>query len=377
MKRDKFFSARSEQSKLKMEIVTEYFIAWSKIMIAVARRNHREDASKIVYIDLFAGQGIFEDGMPSTPLKVLEIAIREHEIAPHFVSVFNDKDERSIQKLREEIRKVDGIERLRYQPQVFCGEVGDDLARVFENMKLAPTLLFLDPWGYKGVSLRLLWSVLKDWGCDCIFFFNYNRIQAAVHNDTVRERVDDLFGRAKADELRIELKKVSKSEKEPLIMRELVGALREKGGTYVSKFRFLKKGGIGTSHYLVFVSKDFKGLEKMRPILARKSSSDANGVPSFVFDPSARRDQIPILLSDPLEVLADVLRADFSGRKTTVDEIYRAHIPASGAEYLRANYTRAVQMLCDRGQVLVETANVNSKKRKTCRITTKTVILFP
>jgi len=377
VKRDKFYSRQSEQSKLKMEIVTEYFTVWSKIMLAVAKRNHRESGSKIVYIDLFAGQGLFEDGIPSTPLKVLGIAISDKEIASHLVSVFNDKDKRSIQKLREEIQKIDGVERLRYQPTVMCGEVGDDLAQIFEKMKLAPTLLFLDPWGYKGVSLRLLWSVLKDWGCDCIFFFNYNRIQAAVPNNKVKQRVNALFGESRADDLRRVLQAIPKSEREPVIMRELVSALREKGGTYVSKFRFLKKRGKGTSHYLVFVSKDFKGLEKMRPILARKSSSDANGVPSFVFDPSARRDQIPILLRDPLEVLADVLRADFSGRKTTVEEIYRAHIPASGTEYLRANYTRAVQMLCDRGQVLVETANENSKKRKTCRITAKTMILFP
>ena len=61
-------------------------------------------------------------------------------------------------------------------------------------MKLVPTLLFVDPWGYKGLSLALINSVVQNWGCDCIFFFNYNRINPGVSNDTVREHMNALFG---------------------------------------------------------------------------------------------------------------------------------------------------------------------------------------
>jgi three-Cys-motif partner protein len=377
VKKDKFYRKQSEQSKLKMEIVIEYFNAWSRIMLAVAKRNRRESEHKIAYIDLFAGQGLFEDGMPSTPLKVLQIATEDSAVGSHLVTLFNDKDKKAIQKLGTEIGKIRGINSLKYPPKLLSGEVGDIHAQTFEKMKLVPTLLFLDPWGYRGVSLHLIWSVLKDWGCDCIFFFNYNRVQAALFNNTVRQRVDALFGKQRADGLRGLLKSISKTERESEIMRELVSAIKENGGRFVSKLRFLKSGGRGTSHYLVFVSKDFKGLEKMRPILARRSTSVTNGVPSFVFDPSARRDQIPIVLGDPLETLAKTLLVDFKGQEISADEMYRAHCPASGQEYLRANYTRAIVFLLERGQVSVLDDLRCSTKRTPCRITSKTVVLFP
>jgi hypothetical protein len=32
------------------------------------------------------------------------------------------------------------------------------------------------------------------WGCDAIFFFNYNRINMGIANDSVREHMQALFG---------------------------------------------------------------------------------------------------------------------------------------------------------------------------------------
>ena len=61
--------------------------------------------------------------------------------------------------------------------------------------------MFVDPWGYKGLSLRLINSVLKDWACECIFFFNYNRINMGLGNDAVKEHMDALFGEERAAEL--------------------------------------------------------------------------------------------------------------------------------------------------------------------------------
>ena len=62
-----------------------------------------------------------------------------------------------------------------------------------------PTFFFVDPWGYKGLSLRLINSVLKDWGCDCVFFFNYNRINMGLGNDAVEKHMDALFGKERGE----------------------------------------------------------------------------------------------------------------------------------------------------------------------------------
>jgi len=71
---------------------------------------------------------------------------------------------------------------LKHKPKVFNNEVGEEIVKMFEERALIPTLFFVDPWGYKGLSLRLINSVLKDWACECIFFFNYNIINICISN---------------------------------------------------------------------------------------------------------------------------------------------------------------------------------------------------
>ncbi|MGE0405944.1 MAG: three-Cys-motif partner protein TcmP, partial [Candidatus Korobacteraceae bacterium] len=60
-----FFQESKEQSQIKARIVSKYFWAWAKVIIPTAKRQH---ASRIAYIDLFAGPGRYEDGTLSTPL---------------------------------------------------------------------------------------------------------------------------------------------------------------------------------------------------------------------------------------------------------------------------------------------------------------------
>jgi hypothetical protein len=51
--------------------------------------------------------------------------------------------------------------------------VDEQVTQLIERTHLPPTLSFLDPFGYKGLSNRLIQAYLKDFGCECIFFFNY------------------------------------------------------------------------------------------------------------------------------------------------------------------------------------------------------------
>ena len=169
-----FFDEAQEQSIVKATIVSKYFWSWAKIIIGSQKRYKNGD--RLAYIDLFAGPGRYGDGQFSTPLRILETTINEPELRERLVTIFNDKDSNLTQSLESEIKKLSNIDLLKYQPKVYNEEVGDRIVNMFEEMNLIPTLFFVDPWGYKGLSLRLINSVLRNWGCDCIFFFNYNRI---------------------------------------------------------------------------------------------------------------------------------------------------------------------------------------------------------
>ena len=176
MVKNSFFDEQTEQSLVKATIVSKYFEVWANVIIATQKRYPGRSSGKISYIDLFAGPGRYADETQSTPIKILKTAIEKPDIRDRLVTLFNDKDEENSRSLDKAINDLPGIETLKYKPQVENEEVGEEIVKMFEEMNLIPTLFFVDPWGYKGLSLRLVNSVLKDWGCDCIFFFNYNRI---------------------------------------------------------------------------------------------------------------------------------------------------------------------------------------------------------
>jgi len=353
-----FFDESTEQSQIKTEIVAKYFWAWAKVVIPSAKTH----GNKIAYIDLFAGPGRYGDGTSSTPLLILERAIKEEDFREMLVTIFNDAEADHISKLESAIKSLPGIETLKHQPHVYCGEVGDHIAEDFEKMNLVPTLFFVDPWGYKGLSLRLINSVLKNWGCDCIFFFNYNRINMGITNPCIPEHMDALFGKDRADALRARLGSLSVKEREDSIVEELVEALKELGGKYVLPFCFKKGYGNRTSHHLIFVSKNFKGYEIMKGIMAKRSSQADQNVPSFQYNPADIKFPNLFELTRPLDQLESSLSSRYAGKTMAMKDIYLDH--SVDTPYISSNYKSALANLEQLGKIKANPPASERRKRK-------------
>lgn len=327
-----FFEERSDQSRVKAELVEKYFFAWARVIKdSVLRRNGR-----IAFIDLFAGPGRYKDGAASVPLLILEKAIEDEFLRSHLVTIFNDRDDDRSQTLESEIAGIPGIGTLLYKPSIMNEEVGENIVKMFEETKLVPTFFFVDPWGYKGLSLRLINSVLKDWGCDCIFFFNYNRINMGLNNPIVRAHMDALFGATHAAELRHKLAPLSPALRELTIVEAISEALKNMGGEYVLPFTFKNDDGSRTSHYLIFVSKHVRGYGIMKEIMARASSTSDEGVASFSYCPAD--ENLPLLFefARPLSELGEILLKEFAGRTMTRKQIYEEH--HVGRRFINKNY---------------------------------------
>jgi three-Cys-motif partner protein len=216
----RFFDEREDQSEVKARIVAKYFSVWAKIIGPRAR------AGRVGYIDLFAGPGRYKDGSASTPLLVLEQVIADPDLRGRLVTIFNDEDPDHTASLASEIKKLPGIETLKYPPEIQTGNVGEGVAESLKASPLIPIFSFIDPFGYKGLSLGLVKGAIKDWGSDCVFFFNYNRINAGISNALVDEHMNALFGAERAAALRVAVTGVSPERREALILEQLVHALR-------------------------------------------------------------------------------------------------------------------------------------------------------
>ncbi len=353
-----FFDETTEQSQVKTAIVAKYFWAWAKVIMPTAKKG----AGKIAYVDLFAGPGRYKDDTASTPLVILERAIQDPQMRQMLVTIFGDKDASSCRALEGAIKALPDIGLLKYPPQVCEIEVGQDVAELFQQVHLVPTLLFVDPWGYKGLSLRLVNGVVKDWGCDCVFFFNYNRINMGLSNEYVRKHMDALFGSPRADDLRAILSDLTPIERELTIVEEICHALAESGARYVLPFCFKNAMGKRTSHHLIFVTKHFKGYEIMKEIMAGASSSAQQGVPSFTYSPAEKRQPVLFELSRPLEDLGEMLLEEFAGRRLTMRHIYKTH--SVGRPFVARNYKDVLIQLESDGRILADPPASDRRKRQ-------------
>jgi len=333
-----FFEKPLQQSKIKSQIVAKYFPTWAKIIQKYAK-------DKIAYIDLFAGPGIYKDGTESTPILILKKAISIPNIKNSLVSIFTDEDAGNIETLKKEVAKIPRIETLRNPPQIKQEKIGQKIVETLQNMRLIPSLVFLDPCGYKGLSLGLINSVIKDWACECIFFFNYNRINAGIYNDRVEEHINLLFGKKRAIYLRRILIGKSTHQREQLILEQLLEALKETHGNFVQHFCVKHRSQDRTSHYLIFVTKNFLGYEIMRDIMGNCSSDFTQGVPSFEYNYNHTGN----LFYKPLDNLKQELLIHFAGKTIKVGNMYKTHSP--GRNYIKKNYKDALKQLAKEGKI--------------------------
>ena len=369
----RFFEQPRPQSLVKSKIVAQYFGAWSGIMQNVARRNTYRGDGRIAYFDLYAGPGYYTDGTESTPLLVLRQVLASPYLSDHLVTLFNDKSRTKADSLRQAIAGLPGIDQLRFKPQVTSLEVGQQIVDQLDQSRLVPSLLFADPWGYKGLSLPLLKSVLKDWGCDCMFFLNCERINRDLTNPrAAKKHIDSLFGVERAEQLRAMVDRLSPYERRVAVREAIREAVKEVGGDYVLPFAFYDDPGHAVRHYLVFASKSVEAYEKMKGIMARASSRAAQGVPAYAYCPADESQPQLLPASRPLDDLERLLLEAFGGRTLSVGEVYRQH--GIGTQYISKNYKMALLSLEARGDVTI-TRKTKSSRRD--QLGDSAVVTFP
>jgi three-Cys-motif partner protein len=340
-----FFQEQKAHSAVKTTIVMKYFPLWLQII------SRRRPNQKLAYIDLFAGPGIYDDGTESTPILVAKHILSQEALRATVLMLFTEKKAKYFRALQRNIAAIPGIERLKYKPYILRQSADDSaIPDYYESRSIVPTFMFLDPFGYSGISLRLIGAVLKDWACEVMLFWNFNRINSAIRNNKVRANMDALFGSTRVDQLRMDLKGVSSEElREGIILEALRSALDEVKGRYMQVFRFRNEAGRLT-HHLVFVTKSLLGQRLVKDIMAKESSScDLDGVSSFEFRTGPPPPLPTLSLLDgqgsatAMQGLQNDLLAAFRGQSLTVEAIYEQH--NYGTPFILKNYQEALRRL--------------------------------
>lgn len=275
---DHFYDKQKEKSRVKTLIVTEFCKAYFPIISAVFT------SKDIWYIDLFCGPGRYEDGTPSTPIKLLDVinGFNNDAVRNRLRIVFNDENTEYIEKLKVNISSHPVLAKLKYKPIITNQRASDvDLSAYMRGM--APAFSFIDPWGYKDVSASKIWDLVKNAGSDCVLFFNADRIlkdlSKTANEQDFRQIFGDYFSEAKETQISPTLSQRKKAERFlSLFSKNLYQKVRfeYKGKVHLFILPFYVEADDKekTSHYIVFISKSHKAIREMRRVMIKQSNSN-------------------------------------------------------------------------------------------------------
>lgn len=364
-----FFKEKRSASEIKSEILNEYFKAWAAILL---KGQNYKSIKKILYVDLFSGPGLYENGSPSTPIKILNSIYSSKgktiDYDNHVQTFFNDKNTKLINDLKQNITNLPYYSKLKFKPIFFNEPANSEiLQKAFEANN--PALTFIDPLGY-GFTQEMLMFAIKKWGSDLFMLFNFNRIRAAIKNPTVEQNMLEIFGDY-FPRLQEYYDKEKSPKKRELFIIETFQRIFEDKGFMTLKFRVNFPDKEQTSHYLFFISKVKLAITRAKEIMSKYSEYQDDGIPYF----GANLNKSPLLNPDfntySINKLADSIcqnRNDFEG--VPIQEIYLTHNHKTN--YIKGNYKDAIKILMDKNQIKL----IDKNGKYTTRITYTAKVKF-
>lgn len=362
-----FFEKQKKHSEVKTRIVTKYFSTWAKIL--------GRKAKSLTYLDLCSGPGYFEDGKPSTPIRILGAAanLEDESIRNKLRLMFYEKDKIYADQLRQALSENDSTKRLSNKPIVIQKEVNSE---IIDELPIGEsTFCFIDPFGYQGVTNELLESVIENWGSDCLFYLSIAGIRRNIEKDDQLDHLDALLGIKGVETLRgcvRQSKAVLPFHK--VVCESLKAAIkRRRGGrnTYFLPFAMDADKKKMVSYCLVFLTEHHKGFELMKDIMSKESPTDAEEVPLYC---SREISQIELLFNSQLESLKSSLLSLHSGFSLSVSEIVK-QCHERGEIFLERNVKRSIRELSEAKLVSVSTPSGKPPQKGT--MGDNNIITFP
>ena len=368
-----FFKKQTDSSRVKASIVSEYFPQYCKII----RRKHEPEMFR--YIDLFAGPGIYEDGNISTPIMLARNIAKESSLKDKVQFVFNDLN------YCEELRANFEAEfpRGTFPKKVYFTDkkVGDyeNIYTYLEKSTMKPcggswlneqpSLLFFDPFGYKGMRTATLAKFLKNWGNEIFLFINTKRINPALENEMFEEMMR-LWFPSRYDTLKEEVRKLKTLTER---LEYILTSLREEfvalvgGMVYCCAFRFQEENSRTTSHYILHITKGPRGYDLCKSVYNKFANEDlvlSHGSNTYTFDPKKCANDVSLFGDTNMaaEALKDILCKQYRGKTITALALFEEH--QRGSRYSRDHYTRALRMAEEEGQLTAEYTDGKNHKVK-------------
>lgn len=300
---------RKPHTAAKHAILRKYLEAWLP-KLAWKRR--------LVFIDGFAGPGKYSGGEPGSPLVALRAAT-EHRAdftACELVYIFIEQDGARFEHLNALLSDQTVPDYIKWTARhgTFVDEVGGILDSLeAEGKQLAPTLVMVDPFGFKGLPMELMARIAQHPATELLISFMYDPIVRWRSVPSLEETMDELYGcsdwKAVGDRSPRERKKFLCD----LYMQQLCNAAQMQ---YIREFEMVDEGN-RTEYFLVFATNHIEGLKAMK---AAMWSVDPTG--AYRFSDATDPSQLTLFTPQPdYGVLKSLIVRHFQGQDAPIEEI--------------------------------------------------------
>jgi three-Cys-motif partner protein len=335
----------------KHEILRRYFDAWLPIIASWAGR--------VLFIDGFAGPGKYKGGEDGSPLIVLKSA-RDYTCRPQneVIFIFVEDDKARAEHLEQVIDEIKPT--LPSNFKVYCvhGRFNEQLTTLFQQLdeqkkKLAPALVFIDPFGFSHTPLTAITRVLQNKSCEVLITFMYEEINRFLNHPGHEKTHDELFG---TTEWRKVLS-IGEPEKRRRMIRDIYLAQLQQQAEFVRSFEMLNFGN-RTDYFLFFASNNLRGLEKMKEAMWRV---DKSGMYQFS-DYTDARGALKLFGDQPdFDLLKKIMVERCGGEAVSIEAL--GDFVVAGTPFLRTHIkVQILKPMEAAGEIAVISAKPNRRK---------------
>ena len=228
--------------------------------------------ARIVYIDGFAGPGIYDKGENGSPLIAINAALEHIQpIQSQLVFYFIEYDQERFKILKNLLKDYNLPSN--FKVEIINDKFDEHLTEVLDTVdsqfsRSAPTFAFIDPFGYSHTPFSIVKRLASNPKCEMLITFMYEEINRFWDAATEKERLDRLFGC-----VRPTLEGKFPEERRTIIHDLYLNQLRKNANfEFVRSFEMVNKGN-RTDYFLIFATNHQLALFAIKPDYASLSHS--------------------------------------------------------------------------------------------------------
>ena len=266
-----------EQTEMKHSILSLYLVPWLKKISMVE--------PELLYVDGFAGPGIYPDGSEGSPLIAMNMADKVVNESPQvenridsFKCIFVEKDDKNYEKLEQSVSECKtGIDE-RIDPICVPGKFEDWAEEFIDNYPYGtppPSLVFIDPFGYGNIPFDLISELfqLRGKSLELLITFMAGKMAQWMEDSGHQKAISEALGSEDwKEEVTSNFGKDERVERFSAIYQRQLK--QEADANFTMPFEMVEESKRQTCYYLIHVTNHWQGLKVMKETMFNAGADD-------------------------------------------------------------------------------------------------------